>query len=91
MSSSRGTLVEYTVPQKDEGILGYDLEEVMTNCRICVVRHKKVYQGGRTTYCTNIWAFSDDLSVRFEQKRKSYTRIILGVLLTVEQLTKMRR
>ena len=66
---SRGTLVEYTVPPTESA--DYEMEQVMKGCRICIVRHKKVYQGGKVTYCTNIWAFSDDLSVRFEQNRKS--------------------
>lgn len=61
--------MDYTVPQAEQ--VDYDMEEVMKSCRICIVRHKKVYLGGRVTYCTNIWAFSDDLSVRFEQNRKS--------------------
>jgi hypothetical protein len=66
---SRGTLVEYTVPPTESA--DYDMEQVMKGCRICIVRHKKVYQGGNVTYNTNIWAFSDDLTVRFEQNRKS--------------------
>ena len=66
---SRGTMVEYTVPNKAEDTsLDVDIETVMQNCRICLVRNKRVAQGS-ISYDTSIWSFSDDSTVRLEQKR----------------------
>jgi hypothetical protein len=43
----------------------------MSGCRICLVREKKVMKDGRIIYSLGIWCFSDDRTVRIQQKSKS--------------------
>lgn len=40
----------------------------MSSCRICLVREKKLYKDGSVVYSLGIWSFSDDMTVRLEQK-----------------------
>lgn len=47
------------------------IEEVMEDCRICVVRRREAYGKGQSRFTTSIWAFSDDRSVRFQHERES--------------------
>lgn len=44
------------------------IEEVMEDCRICVVRRRETYGVGQARYTTSIWAFSDDRTVRFQHE-----------------------
>jgi hypothetical protein len=55
-----------------------DLEQAMTSCRICLVREKKTYQGGKVVFTLAIWTFSDDMKTRMEQKRRR--NINLGIM-----------
>ncbi|KAK5018735.1 hypothetical protein BJ546DRAFT_453797 [Cryomyces antarcticus] len=71
----RGTLVEYTqpIPAKDDDAPSaeFEMARAAAKCRICVVRKvDSKSQGGvgvvRTT--TSIWVFSDDHTIRLQQK-----------------------
>jgi hypothetical protein len=44
----------------------------MNACRICLVREKKIYKDGRVIFTLAIWSFSDDMTIRFEQKSKLF-------------------
>lgn len=46
------------------------VEEVMEDCRICVVRRRETYGLGQSRFTTSIWAFSDDRTVRFQHDRE---------------------
>ncbi|KAF2666240.1 hypothetical protein BT63DRAFT_416639 [Microthyrium microscopicum] len=72
----RGTLVEYTVPAAADQPFEVDLEKAMADCRVCLVRHKRTTRDGRINYSTSIWSFSDDRSVRLEQKLDEREEII---------------
>jgi len=45
------------------------LEIATEDCRICVVRRREIVNG-LPSFSSSIWGFSDDLSVRFQQKRE---------------------
>jgi hypothetical protein len=68
----RGTQVEYTVQTRDNGkeVLGvdYDLEQATGPCRICLVREKRMFKDGKVIFSLGIWSFSNDRTVRLEQK-----------------------
>jgi hypothetical protein len=46
------------------------LETAAEDCRICVVRRRETLPSGQGYFSSSIWVFSDDHTVRFQQKRK---------------------
>jgi hypothetical protein len=71
MMHRRGKIVEYVRASEDPNKpLDTTLETASDDCRICVVRHREVLPNGYPSFTSSIWVFSDDLSVRFQQKRK---------------------
>jgi len=67
----RGKLIQFTQPTKDEERpWDLDIETAMEECRICLVRRRDILGNGRIRFETNIWAFSDDFAVRWQQSRR---------------------
>ncbi|TLD23504.1 hypothetical protein E2P81_ATG08848 [Venturia nashicola] len=65
----RGKSVQYIKPAEEgQRPSESQIEEVMEDCRICVVRRKETYLSGRSRFTTSIWAFSDDRTVRFQHE-----------------------
>ena len=65
----RGTLVEYAqAVETEEDPYGVDMVKATAECRICVVRKRETMQDRSIRMVTSIWAFSDDNTVRFQQK-----------------------
>jgi hypothetical protein len=64
-------MVEYVLPSDDPN-KPHDtsLETVAEDCRICVVRRRENLPNGHGYFSSSIWVFSDDHTVRFQQKRK---------------------
>jgi hypothetical protein len=63
-----GSSVEYTI----QGSGGSDrLEQVMSSCRIRLIRKKRVFPDGQVEYSTSIWSFSSDQNVRLEHQSKN--------------------
>jgi hypothetical protein len=82
----RGVQVEYVVRSYEEqhrhdSSGDHELEQAMTTGRICLVREKKIFKNGEVAYTLGIWAFSDDRTVRFQQKRMSHISFLLTILL----------
>lgn len=65
----RGGLVEYThTVETEEDPYGVEMVQATAECRICVVRKRETMQDRSIRMVTSIWAFSDDNTVRFQQK-----------------------
>jgi hypothetical protein len=73
ISNSRGKLVEFVQPSDDPN-KPHDtsLEAVAGDCRICVVRRREMLSNGHGYFSSSIWVFSDDRTVRFQQKCKMF-------------------
>ncbi|KAF2419008.1 hypothetical protein EJ08DRAFT_574105, partial [Tothia fuscella] len=73
----RGIVVEYVKPSED-GMNPFEktLVAVTQACRIYVVRHREQLPDGQDCFTASIWAFSDDLSTRFQQKLPDEDHII---------------
>lgn len=67
----RATCIEYTRPTTEEpDPFGVELVKAMEKCRICIVRKRQTLPNDKVEMSTSIWAFSEDGSVRMQQKRK---------------------
>lgn len=65
----RGSLVGYTqTVETEEDPYGVEMVQAAASCRICVVRKRETMPDRSIRMVTSIWAFSDDNTVRFQQK-----------------------
>jgi hypothetical protein len=81
------TGVEYTVPtmaSNQAKAMNIELVKVMNAGRICLVRQQKSLSKGRFSYSTSIWSFSNDMTVRLEQKRESSSSRLMIQTLTLD-------
>lgn len=61
--------MEYTqAVETEEDPYGVDMVQATAECRICVVRKRETMPDRSIRMVTSIWAFSDDNTVRLQQK-----------------------
>lgn len=66
--------VEYTskAQGEEDNELAFEVRmiRVMKQCRVCVVRKRRMYANGEVRMNTSIWALSDDDTIRMQQSRR---------------------